>query len=408
MTFWERHPGAFEGISDIPPIAPNSLFRTVVTAYENQNLRGTVGVLAYMNGEQQHGASAERLFPRLSDGSFENHSKRLKTTIGDCDFCFLVNHLEFLDESLWRWSRDFLSGLFQNVGMNSLGVFYALFFGTYRTTPFGVHRDPESVFHLPVIGTKQMRIWPIDAIDPNSPIVHSMDYRHSLDRSVLLQANPGGFIYWPSRHWHTGEGAGELTVSLALSLFCFDSLEVALATQLVKSLVAEHGDLKQPVRKHHRIPFDPTNLQRTSENLPDHLHQAAEELRQHVSDEALIVGWLRLCSASGFLTPPQQRRHEQIRPQDKVSVVPGDAALYRVLRPGLTAVAVNGHVTMTSCPGVGDMVQLLCSNSTHSVQSLLDALSSSDKSPTMLQDALNVICHLIRSRALNRISDSAD
>jgi hypothetical protein len=187
-------------------------------------------------------------------------------------------------------------------------------------------------------------------------------------------------------------------------MFCFERLDAALATQLLKSIVAEQGDLKQPAHGNHQLAFDPDNLALAAECIPLELREAAGRLRARLSDEALSVAWLKICSAYGFLTPPELLADGDIRLDDRLSLRAGDAVLCKELPHGRAAVAANGHAVFTKCLGVKAMMRLLESTGSVSVRSLLETLAGSEGTSNVScgQDGLNLLRHLVRSRALNR------
>lgn len=293
------------------------------------------------------------LLPREEDGSFSGYHDRVtrllnpawrrRLGLGRRRYALVINNLEAVDFELWSWTRDFLRGLYREVGMNNGGSYFALFMGDYFRTSFGAHWDPESVFSFPVIGRKAMRTWPSSYVEANPELRRSVSYARFLDASTVHSAGPGGFVYWPSDAWHIAESDGELSVSMVLGLQVYPAKGAVVA--------GEPRDSKT-------VPFDPDDLQRAAENIPHGL-----VLPRRGSPGPY---WVNLATAMGCLYPPEP--HSEELPRD--GVVRCQSPIVRVrLGFGRLLVGANGHSIETHDePAIGRLLDELSSGEPMSVR----------------------------------------
>lgn len=79
------------------------------------------------------------------------------------------------------------------------------FAGTYRATPFGIHRDNASVFSFCLLGQRTVMLWEPGYFSPGHPDLTKPDpqiiERYATD-ATQLHLQPGRAAYWPSGYWH--------------------------------------------------------------------------------------------------------------------------------------------------------------------------------------------------------------
>jgi 50S ribosomal protein L16 3-hydroxylase len=96
------------------------------------------------------------------------------------------------------------------------------FFGNYRATPFGIHRDPASVFSFVLQGRRTYCFWPMSHFASDDPDLYRTDpevlARH-LDHAERFEAGPGDLIYWPSNRWHVILADGHPFVAAQVSAY---------------------------------------------------------------------------------------------------------------------------------------------------------------------------------------------
>lgn len=95
------------------------------------------------------------------------------------------------------------------------------FLGTYRMTPFGVHRDRASVFSWCLEGERTYLTWPPDYPWPEGDLFvpdESRLKRH-LAAAERFQVGPGELFYWPSNRWHVVLSDGQPSVVVQFSAY---------------------------------------------------------------------------------------------------------------------------------------------------------------------------------------------
>jgi ribosomal protein L16 Arg81 hydroxylase len=336
--YWEKKPLARDNVFSDLPINEPELFKVVKRSCDLSKDRNGVQLRLFVDGEAQDVYGAYKLFPKDADNSFESYHKRLEAELKGKKYSLIINHLEAHSFPLWAWSRGFLRGLYDQVGMNTLGVYYALFMGNYKETPFGVHHDPESVFHLPVIGTKRMRTWSSSYVVDNPRLKMSTQYQDHIKESTLLQASPGGFVYWPSDSWHIGEYSGELSVSLALSLNCVGSLVEPLLAQIREQYHATNNTNKVTIK----IRSDA--LQESVQRLPEVMVEAGEFINKRSNNDYLRHIWLKTVTGYNFMYVPVPIELPPLQLDDYVVGSSEYPILIMQLEGNQLAVSSNGHI----------------------------------------------------------------
>jgi hypothetical protein len=195
-------------------LAPDGLFRALVAA--GARLRrgdGAIVLRFYVDGALQQ-ADVRAWVPVASDTSIAGYVTRMNRRLDGRRFCLVVNHLQILDPSLWLRLRDFLRGLRERVSVAPGSIDAAAFVGTYRCTPFGVHRDPADSLSVVVAGQKRFLFWPARRFAPGGWIDNSARYARVRASATTVIAGPGDLVHWPSSVWHVAESSPPYSVSL--------------------------------------------------------------------------------------------------------------------------------------------------------------------------------------------------
>jgi hypothetical protein len=186
--------------------------------YRRRVTEGDLSSFHFYAGTERVGKSLldlHRWLPLDGERTFQEYLKRVTAQVEGRGFCAnICGFHRFVGFDFWNRLRSFLSGFDRGVGVPAGAVSADLFFGDYRMTPFGVHRDPSSVFSFALQGTKKIRTWPLESFSSE----HVGNYRLKLGESTLHEAQQGDVIFWPSSSWHVGEGDGSSAVSLSLCL----------------------------------------------------------------------------------------------------------------------------------------------------------------------------------------------
>ncbi|TSE07721.1 hypothetical protein FOF46_14935 [Aquimarina algiphila] len=240
------------------------------------------------------------LYPRIDDKDFLSYHQRVSEILEGKNYTLIINRLEAQNFSLWNFGRDFLYELYKNVGFNKIGTVTNLFIGNCKT-PFGIHQDFEkdSVFHIPVIGRKGMRFWPKNYIEDHPNLTKKEEYSNFIKDSILMEAEPGGFIYWPSELWHCSEKVDEFSVSLALALTCKKNILTSLL-----ALIAKKSGNTTGVFPKDSLPF-PKNPHKNMLTIPEEISLAQNIIQNATSEVSILKEWSKLVTGFNFTFPPE-------------------------------------------------------------------------------------------------------
>ena len=324
-THWEKQSTSFDGI---PPslwrLDAQEIFRLLTWCGEHIAANE---VRSYLHRSdktvwQQCTKPEPHVLPMKADGSLAGYHERMRRAIPRGDgYSIFVNEVIRHDHIAWTCVRDFVRGLVQHVGLPTRGFDSGVGLGQYDFTPFGLHVDPgRSAFVLPVAGRKHFRIWPADYVQQHPELIRSHgNYGALVKDSLVVEAGPGGMLYWPSDAWHIAEGSndGEFTAMVAV------------------------GALLGTGRMLATVPCDVDNLQQSARNMPDGF--AATMEGTHIMKRAPTAeqAWLVLLSGLGLRHPMPMRQDalpaERLRAQQRYPI------LWRPLPDTQFAIGVNGH-----------------------------------------------------------------
>lgn len=293
----------------------------------------------YVNDSQVDvlGGKHQKLLPQYHDGSFEGYNRRMGDHYGFEHYALIVADWHQFDRSIWERIVASLAGLTEHTGISASRIDTQVFLGTYKTTPFGVHVDAASAFHFPLMGAKVMRFWRSSFAAENPMLHHAHDYESFLHDSLVIQANPGEAIYWPSHYWHVGEGDGAFSVTWRFAYWIADGIRkfaVAKAAEIFE-------DLEQPpLSTLPRIPNHAVAELDLVENLIRGLTRAANS---NLFRQCLVQSWLERYSAYGFLRVPAEVTNPSSITRGWVCKKPVFRILTTQLTPGSVCVAAAGR-----------------------------------------------------------------
>ncbi len=138
------------------------------------------------------------------------------------------------DRTLFRALVVALEPWFAERGLPEGRVEAEIFFGRYRGTPGGVHREACSNLHLVLEGEKHMHFWTGDDWPPASTVVREdqdpesgaqeqylpdLDPREHYDRAERLTAVPGEGFAWQAGTWHVGRSDSKPSLALNIAAY---------------------------------------------------------------------------------------------------------------------------------------------------------------------------------------------
>lgn len=265
----------------------------------------------FIDRNKQSYERATELLPQAKDVSLEQYVKICEKKFGNKDFGIVIGEYQHLDSALWNRGRHFLKGLYERVGMPAGRAHWVLFLSKYSRTPFGVHKDIADVFCFVISGKKRIRTWPfpeffdlpgVGLVTPETgAILGSIDYRSRLDRSTLLEGEPGDILYWPSTYWHLAEDENsDLAVTVNLGLQCRGSLFDDFSTRTNARIKEE--ELERDILD--SLSFEP--------RPPAAVLSSAKRYEKHLKSvdfkSELSRWWLSRQTGSGFKVLPRESR----------------------------------------------------------------------------------------------------
>lgn len=156
--------------------------------------------------------------PQANDGGFDGFFARL----ADHSYGINIHRLGSVVPAFTKLAEDVESAVADAPGPKVQVWRTDTFFGNYRATPFGIHRDPASVFSFTLHGTRTYYTWPPEAFSPDDPDLGTIRpevlARHLPD-AERFDVGPGSLVYWPSNRWHLVGSPGEPFVVAQVSAY---------------------------------------------------------------------------------------------------------------------------------------------------------------------------------------------
>jgi 50S ribosomal protein L16 3-hydroxylase len=343
QRYWGRRPVVLRQALARPLLTADEAFEGLVSAADRYRARRRAAPINFCIEHAVIQADVGPHLPAASDGSLTLYAERVSRQIGGRRFGVVAEDIQRDDARLWLRLREFVRHLYPVTGWPGEKAKSSVFLGNYRTTPFGVHRDPSAVFTFILHGRKRLVAWAPAFFDGKADMTNRLDYERYRREAVILEGEPGDIMYLPAGHWHTGEDAGGLAMTVTLTLFMeprASSALVALTQQLLNGRVAGVNDVvAKTLRPGGRAP--------TRTGLARAARQAAHALRSACRDPELDRGlasyWLDYATAAGFIAVPDP---SPPRPLPEGAVVRGDRdhpIMWLAMGRDRVICSANGH-----------------------------------------------------------------
>jgi 50S ribosomal protein L16 3-hydroxylase len=269
-----------------------------------------------------HDGDARYFLPRHEDGSLRQFAERLKSEIGNKPYTLVTYGGQFYSAPVWMRVRDFLQGLFEEVGLPIGHSDLDMFFGCYKSTPTGIHQDTAATFSYIVEGPKKMLFWPAETFAEQARTMYQYlgtnEYERYLDRATSIEAQTGDIIFWPASYWHMAisDGGWPTTVNMSVHFlpspffFLRDAIE---NRTLIKNLPGS--------KISHSFPFS-AEAEPDDADVPECLLREVDLIRAigQMPDlfSLLKEAWLKRLTASGFNTLPRPRARVSLADDDVI------------------------------------------------------------------------------------------
>lgn len=377
---WEAAPLVLRRPFGRPLLTQEELFTALVAASEVYRAEGVrAEVPGGRDTDVRFNVDSARLMvdveqhlPRASDGTLQRYVERVTRELGGRPFELIVHQLQGHDFELWSRFRDFLCGLFEQIGVPVEKAEAVVFLRNHEATSFGLHRDEASVFLIPVAGRKRILAWPPEAFAGREVAFCTMDYAAHRERAVVLEGKPGDVLYWPSSHWHVGESMEGWSASVSLGV----RLRLQPAAEVLRHAMTLLAERLGPTRIH-TYAVDPARPQQSVAAQPQPMTDALEALREVCSapelEQRLRLAWMSRLTACGFQQVPPPLAPRAL-PDDAVVRGAADPVVSLPLIDGRIACSANGHiVSVAAVPGVTALLERLNDGAARTVGELLDA-----------------------------------
>ena len=298
---WERKPLVARNIrSSLLELDSAEVFKLVVKAADRSRREKTLlGFKFYANGIRSSDVETLFVLPRKSDQSFEGYNERMERMYQD--YCLVCDELLQVNKDKQALLTKFTHQLYRHVGFPNRFAEMGLYLGNYRKTPFGVHRDACGVFSFPVVGKKTFRAWTSAYVAQNPALEQSFKYPKHKAASVVLSADAGDMIYWPSSSWHIAESDGSFSATWSLGVWVDHPTEAVLSKTLMTLLSSK-------MKSSLNLPVVFENGDSTSgvvRNIPEIFEEAVSALKSLTRGElasAFRATWLNRLAEGGLKT----------------------------------------------------------------------------------------------------------
>jgi 50S ribosomal protein L16 3-hydroxylase len=370
---WETRGAVIERPFAAPLAAPAETFDWLVTAGDRFRAGDRRVSIEFCIEHAQQLADVGRYLPEHSDGSADGYAERVTKLVGGRKFGLVVDDFQAFDATLWLRVREFLRGLFEHTGLPGETAKATIFLGNYDSTPFGLHRGRSGNFMYVVDGRKRMRTWPDAFFRGKEDLTNRLDYQHYNDDSIVLDADPGDVIYWPSDYWHIGESVdGQLSAAVSIALF-MDHVASADLQSEARGMVAQRLARNPPAK-----PFVvyPSRIGESVGAIAEVVSRATAALREVSQDPGLDLrlhaAWLNHVTGSGFTTVPSPLPMDHLDDQAVVRGRPEYPIIWMHTDDEDLICSVNGHAfSLTASPSNVALLERLNRGDRHRVDRLV-------------------------------------
>jgi hypothetical protein len=350
--------------------------------------------------------------PRPEDGGVEGYLARLDTLLGGKRFGIVFNRLQMYQWTHWQQLSSFLSGLYEQIGVPLGNNESCIFFGNYRYTPFGIHKDNSHAFNFVVEGKKTFSTWPFELLAsreevPKDPSLINRPYSlfmkdkadegAVLSKASFLEAAAGDVTYWPVSHWHRAEPTGGgLNISISVS--------ACSAPPMFTSMAPPHewpGHLRAtdlPGKRTWQVPA----------TIRSALRQRGQRKALLAAERESTAEWVRCLTANALDAAPPEAQEAPLTPEEWIRAHP-ERPIVCVPLPGkqLLVSAIGRSSTLPGSPLVRRRVERLVASLNEgkplNVDALEKAFFSRLPSRAFSRSALRALLgDLVRWRAVQR------
>lgn len=371
--YWEKRGAVLAQPFAMPIATPRETFDCLVEAAERFRAGDRRVSLGFYIDHTQQLADVGRYLPDTTDTSATAYADRVTTLLGGRKFGLVVDDFQAIDGTVWLRARDFLRGLFEHTGLPGESAKATVFLSNYDSTPFGLHRGRAGTFTFVVDGQKRMRTWPDAFFRGKEDLTSRLDYQQYNSESIVLDADPGDVIYWPSDHWHIAESVeGGLSMTVSIALFMDHLASADLLTQ-ARGMVERRLAADAPTESFTIFPGWIGDSPAAIGRVVDRATAALRDVSQDPGLHARLLGaWLNHVSAFGFTTAPSPLAPAHL---DDIAVVRGRPeypVIWKRIDNGQLICSANGHsFTLIASPTHLELLEWVNRGAPHRVDGLI-------------------------------------
>jgi hypothetical protein len=406
-NFWEKKPTVLSRPFGNSLVSDSQALSWISEAFSNRGSQ--LGKEFFIEGVKQDLPEAE-LLPRHDEFSIEAYTKRLAQEQKIKDYQFVLYGLGRFDPLTTVSTKKALQPLIEKIGLPAGTLDTDCFFGDYRETAAGLHKDNAAVFSYVVHGQKTMLVWPYEyfahATDNPDAIrqkvrLSDIDFRQHLDAATALVGNPGDVLYWPSTYWHVSIGRGDPQMTFNISLY-FPYRPRADVDEILNLLTKPKLDSLWE----RFYPTQGISPQDLAQQVPASWSKVVETYQEVLNSKKfqgmLLGAWMRRVSSGGFTTRPIPNLNWKISSRDLVRGHEQFPILTAPSEMGKVIVAAAGMIFLARHDGpIQTIINLASSGKAFCLEDLEGANSASSES--WLNEGRELIEKLLKCWGLLRI-----
>ena len=384
-NFWEKEPTVLSRPFGNSLVSESQALGWISEAFSKGGSQ--LGKEFFIGGVKQDLPGAEFL-PGQNEVSIEAYTKRLAEELKIRDYQFVLYGLGRFDPLTTASTKKALQPLIEKIGLPAGALDTDCFFGDYRETAAGLHKDNAAVFSYVVHGQKTMLVWPYEYFahatdDPDSirqkVRLSEIDFRQHLDAATALVGNPGDVLYWPSTYWHVSVGEGDPQMTFNISLY-FPYRPRADVDEILNLLTKP----KLASLWERFYPSQGISPQDLAQNVPASWSKVVETYQEVLHSKKfqgmLLGAWMRRVSSGGFTTRPLPNMDWKIAPGDLVRGHEQFPILTAPSEMGKVIVAAAGMIFLARHDGpIQAIVSLASSGKAFNLEDLAEANSASSE-----------------------------
>jgi hypothetical protein len=346
---WERKPAVLKSPFSTDFVAEGQFLSWLRTAFDGT--QDALGKEFFLSGIQQATPSGA-LLPLDSESTIHEFTERLSTTVGIKDYQYVLYGIGRFDASTTLRTRQALRPLLQRLGLPAGAVDTDCFFGDYKETAAGLHKDNAGVFSYVVHGTKTMLVWPFEYFADKTDIADAIrrkvrlshvDFRPHVANATVLTAEPGDVLYWPSTYWHVSVGDGSPQMTFNISLY-FPYQPRADVDEIIRLIAGPK--LEQVWEEFYAT--QGKSVEELVRSVPESWRQVVDIYKQALNSnkfEGMLLGsWMRRLSSGGFTTRPAYNPNYEVADDDLLRGDPDFPVLTAPAAGDKRIVAASGSI----------------------------------------------------------------